>query len=160
MAGQNKGPAGAAADADGIPMQKTNPMIFIGIGGAVVLLGGALLWASSGSDETEKKAAEIKAAANAEAPAGMTPKEQAEHLKRTQLALQKLEASAAEKKKAADEAAAAEAERAAAAAPAAQPASGSGDNSGSAAPKPAKPASKKDLDGLDSIGSDISKGLQ
>jgi ABC-type lipoprotein release transport system permease subunit len=140
-------------------MQKTSKTTYIAAAVGVVALGGVLAITLGGDKETEKKAAEIKAQAEAQSKGtGMTAKEQREHMKMTAKAFAAAEEQAKVKKAADDQKKAVEdAQNARAAAPAAGPAPAD-----APAPKPkvTQRAKKKQLDGLDSIGSDITSALE
>lgn len=141
-------------DVDTIPMQKTSPLLWLGLGAGAVLVAGAVIWASSGHG-SEAAIPAVKARA-AQDPNALTAKEQQEHLKLTQRALERVEA---EKKVAPAEE---------------EPGNARPHESGSQetrakpvahaarAPAPAAPAKppKKQLDALDSIGSDITSALE
>lgn len=143
---------------DAIPMQKTGVTTYVAIAVGVLAIGGIVLVTTSRSDsEAEKKAAEIKAKADAKPTSGMTVKEQQEHMKMTARAFERAKETAAAKKAEEErqKAAASEAEaaRVAAAPAAAGPAP-------EARPKVSKKAAKKQMDSLDSMGSDIASALK
>jgi hypothetical protein len=150
---------------DAIPMQKTAPTTLIAAGvGVVAVVGVLLLTLGGGDDETEKQAEQIKARAAAdEKDPGMTAKEHQEHMKMTARAFQLAEDKAKEKQAAQAQAKSAAGSQQAAKAVAAAPKSESGP--AAAAPPPPKPrvnekAKKKQMDSLDSIGSDITSALE
>ena len=61
---------------DAIPMQKTSKTTYIAVGVGVIALGGVLALTLGGDKEAEKKAAELKAQAEAhDKQPGMTAKE-------------------------------------------------------------------------------------
>ena len=149
------------ADAgDAIPMQKTSPTVYIAVGVGVVALVAVLGVTLGGDSEAEKKAAEIKAQAEAlERDPGMTAKEHREHMKTTAKAFALAEERAKEKKAQAEQRKAQEEQRKSAQVAAAAP------PPGAAAAPPPKPkvstkAKKKQMDSLDSIGSDITSALE
>lgn len=162
MAQQDSGRLSNAGDA--IPMQKTSVTTYLAIGVGVLAIGGVVAITTGGGDaEAEKKAAEIKAQADKPDGPQLSAKEQQEHLKMTAAAFERAKQTAAAKKAAEEQKKAAEAEAArarAAAAPGPAPAG----NQAGPAPKPkaapSKKASKKQLDSLDSIGSDIASALE
>jgi hypothetical protein len=145
----------------GIPMRKAGITTYLAIGVGVLAIGAVVgVSLSGGDEEAEKKAAAIKASANKRDAPQMTAKEQREHMKMTALALERAEANAKAKKAEAAERQAAKAERTA---PVAQ-APAAGEAAPAAAPAPKKPvnnkAAKKELDSLDSMGSDIATALE
>ncbi len=163
--------AGATGDrvsfGEAIPMKKTSVTTYAAIGVGVLAIGGIIAVMASGSDEeAEKKAAAAIAAeskkAKSEGPQ-LTAKEQQEHLKTTALAFERAKAAADAKKAAEAEKKAAEETARAAAAPA--PVAAAPANApAAAAPKSKSPANdkaaKKQMDSLDSIGSDIASALK
>lgn len=144
---------------EAIPMQKAGVTTYVALAVGVLAIGGIALVTTSRSDsEAEKKAAEIKAKAEAKPTSGMTAKEQQEHMKMTARAFERAAETAAAKKAAEEQqkAAAAEAEAAAKAAPA--PAAGG--PAPETKPKVSQKAAKKQMDSLDSMGSDIASALK
>ncbi len=150
---------------DAIPMKKTGVTTYLAIAGAVVAVGVVALVTSGKSDaEAEQKAAAaIKAATAKKSTSSMSAEEQREHMKMTARAFERAEADAAAKAAEAQQqkAAAAEAQTQAQAAANATPAAPA---EGGAAPPP-KPkvsgqAAKKQIDSLDSMGSDIASALE
>lgn len=144
----------------GIPMQKTSITTYLAIGVGVLAIGGVVVISTSGGDEeAEKKAAAIKAAADKPDAPQMTAKEHREHMKMTARALERAEANAKAKQ-------AAEAEHRAEAEAAKRPAAARAPAGAAPAPAaaPKKPvnkqAAKKQMDSLDSIGSDIASALE
>lgn len=144
---------------DAIPMKKSNPMMVLAIiGGLAAVIGVVAFSMSRGK---EKPAAEAPAAQPAAVDTtAMTPEEQKRHLEITQksIAVWKEQKATEDAKKKAEAEAAKEKEAAAAApvaagGPAPAPA-------GDAPPPKKKPAaSKKDMEALDGLGSDISSQL-
>lgn len=161
MAAQSKG--GAADAEDGIPMQKTSPTVYIAAGVGVVALGVVLAMSLRGSsDESEEKAKAIKAkmAADDKLPK-MTLKERQEHLKMTARAMELAEGQEAQKQAAEARAkAAAEQEKARAEARKSEAAAPAGGAAKPAKPKVSQKSAKKQLDSLDSLGSDIASALK
>ena len=149
-----------------IPMQKTSMTTYVAVGVGVLAIGGIVAVTSMGraDAEAEKKAAEIAAQANKKDTTKMTAKERREHMKMTALAFQKAEEAQAAKKAEAARKKAAEEEAEARAKVAAAAPRGGGDAPAAPrepAPKPVnKKAAKKQMDGLDSIGSDIASALK
>ncbi|MBN2195993.1 MAG: hypothetical protein JW751_24460 [Polyangiaceae bacterium] len=148
-------PTKAADDGlDVIPMNKTSPMVFLVIGGGLLVVAALAVWGVAGRLQGDKAVAAIKAQVEASAVPSVDPKVQREHIAMTQRAL----AAAEEKKKEkeAEEAAAkqAEAEVAEAAEQPAGPA-------GAGAPPPiSKAAATKAASDLDSLGDDIASQLK
>lgn len=147
---------------DAIPMQKTSMTTYLALGVGVLAVGGLLALTLGGDKETEKRAAEIKAKAEAQSKGPvMTAKEQREHMKTTAKAFALAEERAKAKKAEEERKKAEEDAHKAARVAAASPAPGGGD---APAPKPkprvSKKAAKKQMDGLDSIGSDITSALK
>jgi type II secretory pathway pseudopilin PulG len=154
---------------DAIPMKKSSPMMVLAIlAGIAALIGVVVFSMSRGKAEkaTNQKHAEqaAQAQAAADSTANMTPEEQKRHLEITQksLALWKEQQAAEDAKKKAAEEAAKEKEAAAATpaggapiAKAGAPAGGGNDE----APAPKKKPSKKEMDALEGLGSDIAGQL-
>lgn len=168
MAQPSKNPPVKAADdsLDAIPMKKTNPMMALAIGGAVVVVIGVIAVTSmKKKDKIDPAAA---ASVGAVSTVGMTPEELKKHIELTRKAMEESAADDAKKKEAeAAKAAAAEAEKEKSA-----PAGGAAPAGGSPAPvakaggdEPAKPKAptktqKKVMSDLDKMGSDITGGLK
>ncbi|MBE7483520.1 MAG: hypothetical protein HS104_26515 [Polyangiaceae bacterium] len=164
-------PSSKAADAslDAIPMKKSNPMVLFGIIGAVLLVGGVIVFKSIG-DKPKKTAA---VAASTDDPlAGMSVEERKRHIEITRKSLEVVAAKQAEedaKKKAAEEAKKAEEEAKPSGGGGPAPAAGGGGDPTPVAakapsddpPKKKAPtvAEKKKMDDLDKLGSDISGKL-
>src|SRR5688572_30237219 len=155
---------------DAIPMKKTGVTTYVVIAVGVLAIGAVVVVTSGGSSdaEAEQKAAEIKAQSNKKDAPGMTPEQQREHMKMTARAFERAQAEAdakkveAERQKAAASQAESEAAAAAAPAPAGGPAPAAGDPAPAEPPKPkvTQKAAKKQLDSLDSMGSDIATALE
>jgi len=164
---------------DAIPMKKTGVTTYVAIAVGVLAIGAVVVVTTGGKSdpEAERKAMEIKAQASKKEAPGMTAEQQREHLKMTQRAFERAQAEADAKKAEAERQKAAAPEAEAANAPAAPPAGGPAHASAPApaagpaqpaedpAPEPAKPkvtqkAAKKQLDSLDSMGSDIATALE
>jgi hypothetical protein len=145
-------------------MKKAGLTTYVAIGVGVLAIGAIAAVSRGGSDaEVEKKAAAIQAQANKKETPQMTAKEQQEHLKTTALAFERAQLAAQEKKaEAARAQAAAEAARAQVEASNVQAAPAPAAAGPAPAPKKAvnKKAEKKELDSLDSIGSDIASALE
>lgn len=163
-------PSSKAADAslDAIPMKKSNPIVLFGIIGAVLLVGGVIVFKSIG-DKPKKTAA---VAASTDDPlAGMSVEERKRHIEITRKSLEAVAAKQAEedaKKKAAEEAKKAEEAAKPTGGGGPAPAGGGGETAPVAAkapsddpPKKKAPtaAEKKKMDDLDKLGSDISGKL-
>ena len=160
------GEKASGAEDSVIPMKKAGMTTYVAIGVGVLAIGGIVAVSSLGraDADAEKKAAEIKALSSKKDTSKMSLKEQREHMKMTALAFQKAEEAAAERKVEADrKKAAADAEAQARVAAAAPVAARAGGDDAPAAPPP-KPvntkAAKKQLDSLDSMGSDIASALK
>jgi hypothetical protein len=151
----NKNKAANADDADlQIPIQKTSPLVFVGIGVVVLAIGGVAAFSLFGKSD-KNPPTDIEAAVNSArvsaAEAKAKQKAQEEHL---ELAA-KAWAIASEKEKVA---AAASAAAAAAAAEEAEAKTGGGRPSGGGAP-PKPKAGKSELDELDKLGSAVNSEL-
>ena len=151
-----RAPAPAPADDgfDGIPMQKAKPGLIIAIAAGVLLVGGVIGYTVFGGKKASSKDVEdlkARVAASAEG-AGMTAKEQREHLITTRKALEKFEAEEAELKRA-EEAKKAQAEEEKKKAEAAKAAAAAGPAPVSGA------AAKKAGSSLDSIGADYASQI-
>lgn len=146
-------PSPMATDAelqDALPIKKSGPTTFIaaGVGGVAVILVLVLTMGGENKTEKAKRAGQEAAAANE----GLTKeqlKERQEHLRRTQEALAATEAEKGQ------ETAEAPTESPQQEAPKAQ-----AKKSGSKAPQPRPVDKKKNLDSLDSLGSDIASALE
>ncbi len=155
MAASPENKAKSAEDADlQIPIQKTNPLVYVGVVVGVLIIGGVVGFTVFSGDEEkepdENLAASVHSARAAAAAAKAKEKERERHLELAAKAF----AAASEKERAAaaaSAAAAAEAEEEEAATK-----SGGGKPSG-----PAKPAgpNKSDLDQLDELGSEVNSEL-
>lgn len=146
---------------DAIPMQKTSKTTYIAVGVGVLAVGGLLAMSLGGDKEAEKKAAEIKAQAEAhEKVPVMTAKERREHMKMTAKAFQIAEEHDKERKAEAARKKAEEDAQKAARVAAASPAHGAGAAAPPPKPRISQKAKKKQMDSLDSIGSDITSALK
>ncbi len=143
---------------EAIPMKKTGVTTYAAIGVGVLAIVGIVAVSAGGKDkDAEKKAAEIKAKASQQDKPQLTAKERQEHMKMTALAFEKAEEDAKAKK--------AEEARKKAQADAAKQASMAQAPAPAAAPAPKKKgvsqkAAKKQMDSLDSMGSDIASALK
>jgi len=145
-----------------IPMKKTNPLVWVGLGGVAVIVGAVVI-VGSGGGEPEARPAALKAEQAGTGEPQISAKEAREHLAKTQKALAAAEAEvAATKAQEAQEAqeAKGEAEPAAPPDPAAAVAKKSSPPKASSAPAPSKADSKKKMDSLDSLGADITSALK
>jgi hypothetical protein len=151
-----------AADADDlqIPIQKTSPLVFVGIGVAVLALGGLAFFMTRGGEEPKPDGALEAAVHSARMTADEAKAKREAQLEHLELAAKAWAvASEQERVKAAASAAAA------AAAEEANPpvaVAGGGktpDTTGAAAPPPKKKASNSDLDQLDKLGSAVNSEL-
>jgi cytoskeletal protein RodZ len=152
---------------DAIPMKKSNPLMVLAIvGGLAVLIAVFAFSVLSGkadkatNQKHNEQAAQAHAAANS--TSNMTAEEQKRHLEITQKSLavwKEQQAAEDAKKKAAEEAA--RDKEAAAAAPAGGPVAKAGGAPAPAAgePPPPKKPSKKEIDALEGLGSDITGQL-
>lgn len=148
---------------DAIPMKKAGVVTYVAIALGVVAIGSVVAISTSGSDaEVEQKAAAIKAQADKKDAPAMTAEEQREHMKMTARAFERAEEAAATKAAEAErkKAAAAEAESQAQAANAAPAAPAADGPAPQAKPKVSQQAAKKQIDSLDSMGSDIASALK
>lgn len=159
MASPQKNKAKEADDADlQIPIQKTNPLVYVGAGVAVLAIGGVVAFTMLGKDEkkpNEDIAAAVHSARVAADEAKAKQKEQERHL---ELAA-KAWAVASEKERAAAAASAAAAAAAAEEEESKAVAGGKPAGGGAAPPKPAGGPSKNDLDKLDELGSAVNSEL-
>ena len=170
MAQPSKTPPVKAVDEslDAIPMKKTNPMMAMAIGGAVVLVIGVIAVTSMKKKDKLVPAAVSSAAALS--TDGMTPEELKRHIEITRKAMESENADEVKKKEA-------EAAKAAAAAAEEKPApvaGGAAPPAGVGAPAPVAKAAgdeppkkkaptvvqKKTMSDLDKMGSDITGGLK
>lgn len=149
-----------SVDAEALPIQKPTIAVYLTGGIAVLAVAGLLAYALSGDDAAtqKEKGAEVQRAAAVST--GLTAdqiKEQQAHLRRTQLALEAVR----DEPPAAAAAAPAEApaEAPEAPAPARKTSATAKPKTTATAKKPAA-GSKKKLDGLDSLGSDITSALK
>lgn len=146
-----------------IPMKKTNPLVWVGLGGVAVIVGAVVI-VGSGGGEPEARPAALKAERAGTGEPQISAKEAREHLAKTQKALAAAEAEvAATKAQEAQEAQEAKGEAEPAFAPpesAAAVAKKSSPPKASSAPAPSKADSKKKMDSLDSLGADITSALK
>lgn len=152
----NKNKAANADDADlQIPIQKTSPLVFVGVAVVVLAIGGVAAFSIFGKSE-KKPPTDIEAAVNSarvsSAEAKAKQKAQEEHL---ELAA-KAWAIASEKEKAA---AAASAAAAAAAAEETEAKTGGGHPTGGGAAPPKPTVGKSAVDELDKLGSAVNSEL-
>lgn len=140
-------------------MKKAGPGLYIGVGAAVVVIGGLVAFAFSGGNTEEKAAAAEKAVEHANSGLSTEElKERKAHLEKTQAALAAVGADKpAEPAQPAPTAAPAPADEppASAATPAAK-----GGSSAPAAKPASSAAAKKKADSLDALGADIAAGLK
>ena len=152
---------GPPVEAEALPLQKPTTAVYLTGGIAVLAVVGLLAYAFSGDDTAAQKEKGAEAQRAAAASTGLSAsdlKEQQAHLRRTQLAL---EAVREEPAVAPQVAPAPPTEKTEPAPDDTSPRTAS--SSGSKKPAPSKkPAagSKKKLDGLDSLGSDITSALK
>ncbi len=146
---------------EGIPMSKTNPMLIIGIAGAVVLILGVIGFKalSSSKDKKVNQEAAAAAAAAGQPDDGMTAAERKKHLEITRKSLAKWskdEAGREAQKKAAAE----EAKRKAEEEERAKTAKAAPKGGGGGARKPSAKATKAQSSALDDIAGDITGKLK
>ncbi len=163
----NPSPKVADASLDAIPMKKSNPMVLFGIIGAVLLVGGVIVFKSMG-DKPKKAAAAV--ASTDDPLAGMSMEERKRHIEITRKSLETVAVKQAEedaKKKAAEEAKQAEEAAKPSGGGGPAPAAGGGSDPAPVAAKADEPpkkkaptvAEKKKMDDLEKLGSDISGKL-
>lgn len=146
---QPKNTASASDDLDMIPMSKTSPLVYVGIVAGVVLIGGAIAYATIG--RSEKPSGNVDEAVASARVAAMEAK-QKEAAQREHLELAAKAFAVADEKTKAEAAAAAAASAAAAEAEASKGGGAVAGGTPGAPPRPKGP-SGNEVDELDKLGS-------